>query len=131
LVIFAGCFDVVVIDVGSVAYRRYLARTSLCLSIRLKWSPVGIIALADVQLAQKAITDKLTRALVFLGGVVWMLYTALWFFPVLMLAAGIAMMIWDFRWLHRILKLFWRRCLASMQENGEGSVTGRDSQKVL
>lgn len=28
---------------------------------------VGIIALAAVQLAQKAITDKLTRILVFLG----------------------------------------------------------------
>src|ERR1700737_4719124 len=61
----------------------------------LNGATVGIIALAAVQLAQKAITDKLTRALVFLGGVVGMLYTALWFFPVLMLAAGIATVVWD------------------------------------
>jgi chromate transport protein ChrA len=75
----------------------------------LNRATVSIIALVVVQLAEKAITDKLTRALVFLGPVVWMLYTALWFFPVLMLAAGIATMIWDFHWLHRIFKRFWRR----------------------
>lgn len=97
----------------------------------LNGATVGIIALAAVQLAQKAITDKLTRALVFLGGVVGMLYTALWFFPVLMLAAGIATTIWDFRWLHRIFKPFWRRHPASIQENGEESVTGRGSSDEM
>lgn len=63
----------------------------------LNAATVGIIALAAVQLAQKAITDKVARALVFLGGVVGMFYTALWFFPVLMAAAGVVVIASDFR----------------------------------
>ena len=58
---------------------------------------VGIIALAAVQLSQKVITDNLTRILVFLGGAAGMLYTALWYFPVLMVAAGITTVMWDLK----------------------------------
>ncbi|KAI9796208.1 MAG: hypothetical protein M1833_006459 [Piccolia ochrophora] len=71
----------------------------------LNAATVGIIALAAVQLAQKAITDKISRALVFLGGSVGMLYTALWFFPVLMLSAGMVTVAWDLKWLHGIYRL--------------------------
>jgi chromate transport protein ChrA len=74
----------------------------------LNAATVGIIALAAVQLADKAITDKLTRVLVFLGGVAGMLYTALWYFPILMLGAGLATLVWDFEWMHSLFKLFWR-----------------------
>ena len=63
---------------------------------------VGIIALAAVQLAQKAITDKLTRILVFLGATAGMLYNALWYFPLLMFLAGAVTVVWDFRWLHPV-----------------------------
>ncbi|EAQ93151.1 hypothetical protein CHGG_01386 [Chaetomium globosum CBS 148.51] len=66
----------------------------------LNAATVGIIALAAVQLAQKAITDKLTRLLVFLGAAAGLLYNALWYFPLLMLIAGIIAVIHDFRWLH-------------------------------
>lgn len=69
---------------------------------------VGIIALAAVRLADKAITDKLTRVLVFLGGVAGMLYTVLWYFPILMLGAGLATLVWDFEWMQSVFKLFWR-----------------------
>ncbi|KAI9717661.1 MAG: hypothetical protein M1812_004606 [Candelaria pacifica] len=69
----------------------------------LNAATVGIIALAAVQLAQKAITDKLTRALVFFGGTAGMLYTALWYFPILMVASGIMTVIWDFRYPHKLL----------------------------
>jgi chromate transport protein ChrA len=65
----------------------------------LNAATVGIIALAAVQLSDKAITDKLTRALVFLTGASGMLYTALWYFPVLMAGAGVATLVWDFKWL--------------------------------
>lgn len=44
----------------------------------LNAATVGIIALAAVQLSKRAITDKLTRFLVYLGGIMGMLYTALW-----------------------------------------------------
>lgn len=63
----------------------------------LNAATVGIIALAAVQLSQKAIKDTLTRILVFTGGTAGMLYTALWYFPVLMVGGGIATMVWDCR----------------------------------
>lgn len=70
----------------------------------LNAATVGIIALAAVQLAQKAITDKLTRMLVFLGAAAGLLYNALWYFPLLMMIAGAIAVIYDFRWLHPAVK---------------------------
>ena len=70
----------------------------------LNAATVGIIALAAVQLSQKAVTDRVTRILVFLGATAGMLYNALWYFPVLLLLAGSVTVIWDFRWLHSSLK---------------------------
>ena len=70
----------------------------------LNAATVGIIALAAVQLSQKAITDKLTRILVFLGATAGMLYNALWYFPVLMFVGGTATIIWDYRWGHKLLR---------------------------
>jgi chromate transport protein ChrA len=67
----------------------------------LNAATVGIIALAAVELARKAISDRLTRALVFLCAAVGLLFNALWYFPVLMAAAGLVTVIYDFRWLHR------------------------------
>lgn len=65
---------------------------------------VGIIALAAMQLSQKAITDKLTRILVFLGGSAGMLYNALWYFPVLMVLGGAATILWDYRLGHNAVR---------------------------
>ncbi len=62
---------------------------------------VGIVALAAVQLSNKAITDKITMILVFLGGTSGMLYNALWYYPVLMFGGGCVTVIWDYRWGHR------------------------------
>lgn len=70
----------------------------------LNAATVGIIALAAVQLSQKAITDKLTRILVFLGATAGMLYNALWYFPLLMFVGGTTTIIWDYRWGHRLLR---------------------------
>lgn len=39
------------------------------------------------------------------------LYTALWYYPVLMIGAGIATTVWDMRWPHRIA-VFCKQCLA-------------------
>jgi chromate transport protein ChrA len=68
----------------------------------LNAATVGVIALAAVQLSQKAITDKVTRVLVFLGATAGMLYNALWYFPVLIFLAGPVTIIWDLRWLHSL-----------------------------
>lgn len=70
----------------------------------LNAATVGIIALAAVQLSQKAITDKITRVVVFLGASAGMLNSALWFFPLLMLLAGVVTIVWDFRWLHPLYR---------------------------
>jgi chromate transport protein ChrA len=67
----------------------------------LNASTVGIIVLAAVQLSEKAITDKLTRLLVFFGAAAGMLYNALWYFPLLMFVGGSAALVYDFRWLHK------------------------------
>lgn len=71
----------------------------------LNAATVGIIALAGMQLSKKAITDTLTRFLVFLGGTAGMLYNALWYFPVVMIAGGSAAVIWDLR----LVQMTWRR----------------------
>ncbi|KAF2017690.1 chromate ion transporter-like protein [Aaosphaeria arxii CBS 175.79] len=68
----------------------------------LNASTVGIVALAAVQLAEKAIQDPLTRILVVLGACAGLCYNALWYFPVLILIGGIATAIWDV-WLHRVV----------------------------
>ena len=61
----------------------------------LNASTVGIIALAAVQLSEGAIKDRLTRILVIFGALMGLCYTALWYFPVIMLAGGSAAVIWD------------------------------------
>lgn len=67
----------------------------------LNSATVGVIALAAVELSQKAITDKLTRLIVFFTAAAGMLYNALWYFPVLMVVSGIASFVFDFRFVHR------------------------------
>jgi chromate transport protein ChrA len=63
-------------------------------------STVGVIALAAVQLAGKAITDQPTRILVIFGACAGLCYSALWFFPVLIAIGGAATVVWD-GWLHQ------------------------------
>jgi chromate transport protein ChrA len=69
----------------------------------LNAATVGIIALAAVQLSQKAATDKITRILVFLGGSAGLLYNTLWYFPVLMVLGAVTTVVWDYRWCHNAI----------------------------
>lgn len=69
----------------------------------LNSATVGIIALAAVQLAEKAITDKMTRVIVCFGGAAGILYSSLWYFPLLMVAGGLATVVWDLRIVHKAL----------------------------
>lgn len=79
----------------------------------LNSATVGVIVLAAVQLSQKAITDKITRILVFFGAAAGVLYNALWYFPVLMVVGGITAVIWDRGWIQdgmtRVRRGFQRR----------------------
>lgn len=91
------------IGVGSVGEKLPLPAYALLSGLNA--ATVGIIALAAVQLSKKAITDTLTRILVFFGATAGMLYNALWYFPLLMIVGGTATVVWDLR----LLQLTWRR----------------------
>ncbi|MBE3043412.1 chromate transporter [Candidatus Bathyarchaeota archaeon] len=101
-----------------------LPRPVYALLSGLNAATVGIIALAAVQLSEKAITDRLTRLLVFFGAAAGMLYNALWYFPVLMAVSGVCAVVHDFRWVHRPVKAvarfvkapFKRRAVAREEE---------------
>lgn len=76
----------------------------------LNASTVGIVAVAAVQLAEKAIRDKLSRILVIFGACAGLCYNALWYFPVLLIIGGLATAIWD-GWMSRQIqrvKSAWR-----------------------
>lgn len=77
-----------------------LPRAVYALLSGLNSATVGLIAQAAVELSEKAITDKMSLILVFLGATAGMLYTALWYFPVLMALAGIAAVVYDYKVLH-------------------------------
>jgi len=89
------------LSLGVASIDETLPRPVYALLSGLNAATVGVIALAAVELSQKAITDKLTRIVVFVSGAAGMLYNALWYFPVLMLISGVATLVFDFRWLHR------------------------------
>lgn len=86
----------------------------------LNASTVGIIALAAVQLAEKAIKDRLTRILVLLGACAGLCYNALWYFPVLMLIGGFTSVIWDGWMSQKVAKL--RASLNKKRKNPDSAV---------
>lgn len=56
---------------------------------------VGVIALAAIQLAERSISDRLSRILVIFGACAGLCYNALWYFPLLMSLGGLAAVVWD------------------------------------
>ncbi|KAI6805213.1 chromate transporter [Hortaea werneckii] len=75
----------------------------------LNAATVGIVALAAVQLSNKAITDTLTRILVFIGATAGALYNALWYFPVLLAGGGLITVLWDLKSPQKLLRSGKRR----------------------
>lgn len=89
------------LSIGVSSIQDTLPRAVYALLSGLNAATVGIIALAAVELSNKAITDQVTRILVFLAATAGMLYNALWYFPVLMILSGCITITHDYRWLHR------------------------------
>lgn len=77
-----------------------LPRPVYALLSGLNASTVGIIALAAVRLSESAITDELSRIVVFISAAAGLLYNALWYFPLLMITSGISTLVHDMHWLH-------------------------------
>ncbi|KAF4810260.1 hypothetical protein CGCSCA5_v010719 [Colletotrichum siamense] len=96
-----GAVGMYALSIGVSSIGTSLPRAVYALLSGLNAATVGIIALAAVELSHKAVTDKLTRTLVFLAAAAGMMYNALWYFPVLMAAAGVAAVVHDYRWVHR------------------------------
>ncbi|OTB19812.1 hypothetical protein K445DRAFT_313585 [Daldinia sp. EC12] len=96
-----GALGMFGLSIGVSNIGEALPRAVYALLSGLNAATVGIIALAAVELSNKAITDKLTRILVFLNAAAGMLYNALWYFPVLMLASACTAVIYDYLWLRQ------------------------------
>ncbi|KAL4878794.1 chromate transporter-domain-containing protein [Aspergillus karnatakaensis] len=97
----------------------------------LNSSTVGIIALAAVQLSEKAIRDKISRILVIFGACAGLCYSALWYFPILMVAGGLATAVWD-GWLYqqiRRAKSAWRNRNRQPEPEGD-SVQSTDVERM-
>jgi hypothetical protein len=100
----------------------------------LNASTVGIIALAAVQLAEKAVRDKLSRLLVF-GACAGLCYSALWYFPLLMVVGGFVTTAWDgwgARWV-RGVKRWWRERGSATDGTGSQELEegNRDSDEAV
>ncbi|CAI0650993.1 unnamed protein product, partial [Colletotrichum noveboracense] len=96
-----GAVGMYALSIGVSSIGTSLPRAVYALLSGLNAATVGIIALAAVELSHKAVTDRLTRTLVFLAAAAGLMYNALWYFPVLMAAAGVAAVVHDYRWVHR------------------------------
>lgn len=96
-----GALGMYALSVGVSNISETLPRAAYAVLSGLNAATVGIIVLAAVELSQKAITDKMTRILVFLGAAAGVMYNALWYFPLLMLLAGLAAVVHDYRWVHK------------------------------
>ncbi|RKL35215.1 hypothetical protein BFJ70_g8072 [Fusarium oxysporum] len=109
-----------------------LPRAVYALLSGLNAATVGIIALAAVELSDKAITDQATRIVLSVTAMAGILYNALWYFPVLIVAGGCCTIVYDFRWLHRPVRavknalLRVRRGRATEGENIQGAENGTD-----
>ncbi|KAL4915984.1 chromate transporter-domain-containing protein [Aspergillus aurantiobrunneus] len=97
----------------------------------LNAATVGIIALAAVHLAEKAIRDKVSRILVIFGACAGLCYNALWYFPVLMLGGGVATALWDGWMYQQVLRLkrAWRDRSRRRQQS-EGDAPGSEPADV-
>lgn len=92
------------LSIGVASIAETLPRPVYALLSGLNSATVGVIALAAVELSEKAITDPFTRVVILGSASAGMLHNALWYFPLLMIISGIAALIFDFRWVHKAIK---------------------------
>lgn len=81
----------------------------------LNAATVGLIALAGMQLSTQTITDGMTRTILIGSACAGLLYTALWYFPVLMVIGALMVIIWDL-WMQEKFELLCERFNKSREE---------------
>ncbi|QRV82398.1 chromate ion transporter [Ceratobasidium sp. AG-Ba] len=90
-----GAVGMYLLSVGVSKINPILPGPVYALLSGLNASTVGIVALAGIQLARKAITDPLTRLIVLLSACAGLCYNALWYFPTIIAVGGLVAMVWD------------------------------------
>jgi chromate transport protein ChrA len=90
-----GAIGMYALSLGVQRINEVLPDPAYALLSGLNASTTAIIALAAVQLSQKAIKNRLLRVLVIFGACAGLCYNALWYFPALMLIGGSTLMIWE------------------------------------
>ncbi|KAJ5110276.1 chromate transporter-domain-containing protein [Penicillium argentinense] len=94
-----GAIGMYALSVGVGNLSRTLPEPVYALLSGLNAATVGIVAVSAVQLAEKAICDKISRILIIFGACAGLCYNTLWYFPVLMLSGGLVIAVWD-GWLY-------------------------------
>ncbi|KAL4783888.1 putative chromate ion transporter [Aspergillus varians] len=119
-----GFIGMYALSIGVQNMDYILPQPAYALLSGLNASTVGIVALSAVQLADRAIRDRLTRLLVIFGACAGLCYNALWYFPVLMIAGGLVTVTWD-GWMSQLLrkaKSKWRQRTTHPEDaHGEGA----------
>jgi chromate transport protein ChrA len=90
-----GALGMYALSVGVRSLGDGMPRVVYALLTGLNASTVGIIALAAVQLAEKAVRDRVSRVLVVGAACAGLCYSALWYFPVIMVIGGVVAVVWD------------------------------------
>lgn len=116
------------LSVGIQNLSRTLPEPVYALLSGLNAATVGIVAVSAVQLAEKAIRDKISRILIIFGACAGLCYNTLWYFPVLMLGGGLVMAVWD-GWLYSQVqraKTAWRNRHSRPADSEEANTTSME-----
>ncbi|KAH8110549.1 chromate transporter [Phellopilus nigrolimitatus] len=91
-----GAIGMYALAIGVARVPETLPASVYALLSGLNASTVGVIAVSAVRLSKKAISDDLSRVIVIGTGCAGMLYSALWYFPVLICVGGALTLVADF-----------------------------------
>lgn len=120
------------LSVGIQNLSRTLPDPVYALLSGLNAATVGIVAVSAVQLAEKAIRDKISRILIIFGACAGLCYNALWYFPVLMVGGGLAIAVWD-GWLYfqvQRAKTAWRNRHSRAADSEEANTTPVEMESI-
>lgn len=92
-----GAVGMGVLGYGVGRIPNQIPKIVMALLTGLNAAAVGLIALAAVQLAKAAATDKLTLIILWLSASFGICYHAPWMYPVLIVAGGLSTLLWDTR----------------------------------
>lgn len=120
------------LSVGIQNLSRTLPDPVYALLSGLNAATVGIVAVSAVQLAEKAIRDKISRILIIFGACAGLCYNALWYFPVLMVGGGLVIAVWD-GWLYSQVqraKTAWRNRHSRPADSEEANSTSVEMESI-